>query len=370
MLADFVETSLHRVFRFNPCVAVHELRLRMSGVRPFVVLFFYTLAVGMTVFIALALQTWQQHIFYGGAAPGSDLGGITFAVLAYTQLTLILFVLPAYAAGAITLEREKQTLEMLRATLLTPGDIVSGKFLVVVAFGGVLLFASLPVATWCLLLGGVDPAQVFYVYTFLFVVVGWVSALGLLLSSGQRKTIGAIVGTYLIVLFICAVTPILLGVIVQTLTFHSGAMVPPVMGDVGASAILLSAGLLGGWLLFVALRLLWSRLLGRRGSWIGPALAAVTAVGVGLFLAFSPGPSVYSVLSGAPMWSLLVLNPYGGLAAVLGPGAAAFLTSGMGATGSAHLQLCVWAIVLGAFLLMALALWARSVSLFRAQRFG
>ena len=122
MITGVVESGLYRLFRLNPCIAINELRMRMRGVRPFLVLCLYAGIASAAVLIALAAMTYERRVVYGPYA--HQAGRTTFTVLAHTQLTLILLILPAYGAGAITMEREKRTLEMLRAALVSAGDVV------------------------------------------------------------------------------------------------------------------------------------------------------------------------------------------------------------------------------------------------------
>lgn len=130
----------------NPAVARHELPLRMRGARPFLMLLVYGTAPAVVVLIMLALALSEAR--QGGRPPSYDteMGRSLFAGLVMALLGLMVFGIPAYAAGAVAMEREKRALEMLRATLLSSADVVSSKLLVVLAFAGMLLVTSLPVA--------------------------------------------------------------------------------------------------------------------------------------------------------------------------------------------------------------------------------
>ena len=323
MTVGLVESLLHRILGFNPCVAVHELRMRMRGARPFIVVFFYALIAAAAMIITLAVVGWERRAMYGLMADESSMGRTALTVLAYTQLTLILLILPAYAAGAITMEREKRTLEMLRATLLSPWDVVTGKLLVVVAFGGILLLTSLPVAAWCMLLGGVSPEEVFYVFTYLFVVAGWVSALGLLLSSLLRRSIGAIVGTYGTLIALGLGSYIMLVIFMMVLVRSGGG--PPPFGDGGAIAIVGTYALVVGWLLFVALRWLWRS----SSRWGRPGIPVAAIATIAMLLAFAVGAIVaYEGVRGASVTWLVTVNPYAGLSGVLDETAGGMLIAG------------------------------------------
>jgi ABC-type transport system involved in multi-copper enzyme maturation permease subunit len=71
------------------------------------------------------------------------------------QLTAALAVVPAFAAGAISLERERGTYELLFATRLSPASIVLSKALASTGYVVILLIASAPGVILLHLLGGV-----------------------------------------------------------------------------------------------------------------------------------------------------------------------------------------------------------------------
>jgi ABC-type transport system involved in multi-copper enzyme maturation permease subunit len=64
-------------------------------------------------------------------------------------------MVPSFASGSITGEKERKTYEMLLASPLRPAAIVSGKLVASLTHIGILIFASLPIVMLCLPLGGV-----------------------------------------------------------------------------------------------------------------------------------------------------------------------------------------------------------------------
>ena len=63
-------------------------------------------------------------------------------------------IAPAFTAGAISLEREKQTLDMLVSTPMRPGGIVVGKLLSALAFVVLMIVAAIPISALVLMYGG------------------------------------------------------------------------------------------------------------------------------------------------------------------------------------------------------------------------
>ena len=90
---------------------------------------------------ALAARTGRRA---SAANASAIVGQAIFAMLSVFQLMLVAFIAPAFTAGAISLEREKQTLDLLITTPLRPGAIVVGKLLSALAFVVLMILAGDP----------------------------------------------------------------------------------------------------------------------------------------------------------------------------------------------------------------------------------
>lgn len=73
------------------------------------------------------------------------------------QLFAVLFVTPAYTAGAIAEEKQRRTLDFLLATDLSSHEIVLGMLAARLANLSLLILTGLPVLGFLQFLGGVDP---------------------------------------------------------------------------------------------------------------------------------------------------------------------------------------------------------------------
>src|SRR5262249_3938132 len=104
---------------------------------------------------------WE--IFEGASLPRSempDFANSCFVALMTSQLIAVVLLTPAYTAGAIAEEKERQTLELLLTTALTDEEIVLGKLLARLANLGLVLLTGLPVLSLMELWGGIDPLAV------------------------------------------------------------------------------------------------------------------------------------------------------------------------------------------------------------------
>jgi ABC-type transport system involved in multi-copper enzyme maturation permease subunit len=188
-------------------VGVKELRGRVRGRRAFVVLTFYLL------FLAAFAWAWelvaerayvQNSSLQGGSAAFASalVGQEVFGALVLVETLLVVFLAPAFTSGAISLEREKQTLDMLAATPISSLAIVVGKLLSALAYVFLLIAASIPLTAIVFVFGGVGPDDVVRAYAVLIVSALGLGSLGLFISAAMQRTQGATVVTFFTVLFL------------------------------------------------------------------------------------------------------------------------------------------------------------------------
>ncbi len=176
----------------------------MRGPRSFVALTFYlTLLAGFTVMIYLLQeQSAASQMAFGGGNPyvAGQVGQAVFTTLLLLQVLLVVFLAPAATTGAISLEREKQTLDLLTATPVSTLGIVLGKLASSLAFVVVLILASIPLTAVVFVFGGVAPEDIVRGYVVLLVTAVGFGSLGIFFSSITRRTQSATFLTYLAVL--------------------------------------------------------------------------------------------------------------------------------------------------------------------------
>jgi len=195
-----------RAVRSNP-VMIKELRGRMRGRRAFVVL---TIYAGLLSAFASAI-----YLLYASSAdnlsgpPGQLVGKIVFGGLVITELLLVCFVTPALTASAISGERERQTFDLLRTTLLPARSLILGKLLSALSYIVLLIVAGVPLQSLAFFLGGVVPEEVILSVVLLLVTALMFATAGLFFSALSRTTLGSTVLSYAFVLFSTAGIPML-----------------------------------------------------------------------------------------------------------------------------------------------------------------
>jgi len=192
-------------FRRNP-VALRELRGRMRGGRAYLVI---TVYVGLLSAFALLLYAiYSTTSGYGSAAAG-ETGRVLFIGIAGIELLLIIFIAPASTAGAISIEREHQTYDLLRATLLSAPAFVVGKLEGALVFLFVLLLAALPLQSLAFLFGGVGETEVVIVFVLLAVTAVALGATGIFFSAAHDRSLTATVRAYGLVAALMFALPLL-----------------------------------------------------------------------------------------------------------------------------------------------------------------
>lgn len=154
----------------NP-VVLKELRGRMRGARAFIVLFISIVGI---------------------------------------ELFLVTFIAPAFAAGSISGERERQTYDLLRTTLLSGRALVSGKLIATLSYIFLLLLAAIPLQSVAFLFGGVTEAEIILSFVVLVATTILLGTVGVFFSAITKRTLSASVLSYAVALVSLLVLPVAL----------------------------------------------------------------------------------------------------------------------------------------------------------------
>jgi ABC-type transport system involved in multi-copper enzyme maturation permease subunit len=169
----------------------HRFRLAYGG----------WLGIQFIVFAALFLIRFLDNLAWpaGWAGNPSPLSALThsFLVLLVVQQALLLVLaVPVFAAGAVTEEKTRGTLQNLLTTALTPWEVCTGKLL-----GQLVRVLDLSLPGWLLLsfvgaLDGLQPGQLLALVGGLLAPLPALGAAGLLASVWCRRTANAALAVY------------------------------------------------------------------------------------------------------------------------------------------------------------------------------
>ncbi len=207
--------------KINP-VLLKEMRQRFRTFKTPLIISLYLLIIGGLCLSYIYLHWRHMPGFY---QPGRSRE--IFITLSMVQLILLAFVTPGLTSGAISAEREKQTLNVLLVTRLEPLGIVAGKLVSSCAFMVLILLTTLPLYNIIILYGGFSPGQMLGVLAFYLVTVLLFGSVGMACSAFFQKTGSSTVAAYGIV-FAIMVGTILLGGFIYEVTRVPGPVPAPV----------------------------------------------------------------------------------------------------------------------------------------------
>lgn len=165
-----------------------EMRQRLRARAWYIMLVVWFFVIGL-VFLLASLTT----------AATFGTGAILFDLVVGFVLFFGLLVAPGLSANAVNGDRAAGTLAILQITLLTPGQILWGKWLASWVASLAFLLVSTPFIFWALALGGVNPAEAFVSLLMLSIELGIVSAIGIGISALANRPLFSIVTTYMVV---------------------------------------------------------------------------------------------------------------------------------------------------------------------------
>jgi ABC-type transport system involved in multi-copper enzyme maturation permease subunit len=178
---------------WNPIVA-KEYRSRMRTWRSPLAMMVYVVLIaglGYAMFSSMA----RSNSGFAGSVP--NYGQTLFKYLVVFQMVLITLVTPALTAGAISSERERQTIDLLFVTRIPPFSIIWGKLLASMSFVVLLLLLSVPIFSLVFLFGGIELDQVLYSFLVTIVAALALGLIGIAFSTWLRRTLAATVASYM-----------------------------------------------------------------------------------------------------------------------------------------------------------------------------
>ena len=206
-------TSVARTAGGIAAIGVKELRGRMRGRRAFAIITIYLVLLGGFALMAERLFEANASRGFGGTAAfaSAQIGQGIFAALLMLMTLQVVFLAASSTAGSISLEREKQTLELLIATPISSLAIVLGKLLSALVYVFLLIAASIPLMAVVFVYGGVGPEDVLRGYIVLIATALGLGSFGLLCSSLVKRTTAATAITIFGVLAVTIGTIFVLG---------------------------------------------------------------------------------------------------------------------------------------------------------------
>jgi ABC-type transport system involved in multi-copper enzyme maturation permease subunit len=185
-------------------VVVLEMKQRLRSRGWYIMLAIWLVLIALVT--ALTWAGWNASMEVRRSVPVPDgmpvdqgPGSAIFEVVLAFVLLFALLVAPALSANAVNGDRAGGTLAILQVTLLTPGQILWGKFCAAWLAAIAFLAASTPFLVFAVLLGGLTPGHVLVSLLMLAVEVAVICGIGVGISALAGRPLFSIVVTYLTV---------------------------------------------------------------------------------------------------------------------------------------------------------------------------
>ncbi len=205
-------------------IIIREMRSRMRGRRVYIVLTLHLLGLSLLVggvYLTFYFETANnyRHPYDAGISLiqyGATIGKTIFAATTLMLIALFSLIAPAFGAGAIAGEKERQTFETLLITSMRSRQIISGKLGAIFTLLLVFLVASWPIQSLSMAFGGIAMAEIVITNLGLLVTALAFAAMGLFISSLIRTTSNAVMITYTIILPFIYGLPLLVAYLGET----------------------------------------------------------------------------------------------------------------------------------------------------------
>jgi ABC-type transport system involved in multi-copper enzyme maturation permease subunit len=185
-----------------------ELRQRIRSPRWLIALAAWFVLIGGVT----GLVIYSMHVYYGGDYGYNQWGAgpLAFGIITFFVLGMSLVIAPAFTSTSINGDRSAGTLATLQATRLSAFEIAAGKLIAAWLAAAVFLVVALPFIVWTMVLGSISLWQVAVCFAVVFVLVAVVCAIGLGWSALISRTAGASVMTYVSVVLLSVISPLVM----------------------------------------------------------------------------------------------------------------------------------------------------------------
>ncbi|MBG6085062.1 ABC transporter permease [Zhihengliuella flava] len=184
-----------------------ELKQRLRSKSWYVMLIVWFAVIG----VVTALAAYTSSASWNGGLADEGTGQLMFELVVGFVLLFGLLVTPALSANSITGDRAGGTLAILQNTLLSPGQILWGKWLAAWIAALAFLLVTLPMIAWAMSYGDVYLPAVPVILLMCAVELGVACAIGVGISARSSRPLFAVVTSYLMVALLTVGTLIAFG---------------------------------------------------------------------------------------------------------------------------------------------------------------
>lgn len=179
----------------NP-ILEKDIKTKMRGWRTPVLLSIYALVLGLVLYLFFVSNNMLFN-YTGYATFNPRIAVNAYNTIAIFQFGLLMLIVPALTATAISGERERQTLDLMLCSDISAWSVITGKLTVSIAHIMLLVVVSIPILGMVFLFGGITFGDMLLLFLFYVVTALMTASLGIFFSTLFRKNVTAIISTYI-----------------------------------------------------------------------------------------------------------------------------------------------------------------------------
>lgn len=180
--------EVKKIMNINP-VLMKEIKVKMRDWKAAGLIAGYVAVLSLVTVFIMMVSVRELYV-------GPNVAIVTYIVLSVIQFFLLIFIVPALTSGAISGERERQTLDLILCTKMKPLSIITGKLFASMSQAILLVVSSMPVFSVVFMYGGISIVEVLELYLFYIVVAIMMGSIGIFFSTFTKKTTVSNVCTY------------------------------------------------------------------------------------------------------------------------------------------------------------------------------
>ena len=183
--------------KVNP-VLRNETKIAVRSIKFTLMILAYVAVLAIAVMIYY--NVINSEAFYNGLNLKSSTN--FYVVMAVVQAALLFSIVPSLSSTAICSEREKQTLDILLSTKLTPLQIIIGKISSSSLRVIILIISMMPLYAVGSLMGGIKISYILQLILFFIINTIFMASIGVFISTYVKTSKVSTTLTYLLIVFI------------------------------------------------------------------------------------------------------------------------------------------------------------------------
>ncbi len=177
----------------NP-ILEREIKSKMRSWKAPIAILVYLFFIGLITYFGMSILSIGR--MSGGFNPRA--ASEVFDFITIFQLGLIMFIVPMIAATSISGERERQTLDLMLCTNISPMSIIFGKIFSALSTVLLLIVMATPFLSISFVLGGISFLDVLTIIVYYIASAFYISTIAVFSSTQFKKNITAIIMSYVI----------------------------------------------------------------------------------------------------------------------------------------------------------------------------